>query len=203
MPRTGLRGLGLAAIAAVVVLMAAPAAAASLQSDEFNAPVLDPAVWTFVDPLGDSTLGATGSHAVISVPAGQAHDMWASLDTAPRLLQATPNEDFEVEVKFDSAVTAGYQQQGIVVQGTGGALLRLELHSDGGGTKLFAAAIEPGSASVKHYAAVVGGAPAYLNVVRAGDAWTFRYSRDGATWLETATFAHALNVTAVGAFAGN
>ena len=39
----------------------------------------------------------------------------------PRLLQAAPDANFEIEAKFDSAVTIRYQQQGVMVeQGTGG-----------------------------------------------------------------------------------
>ena len=63
-----------------------------------------------------------------------AHDLWTDVDEVPRLLQATPNDDFEVEVKFDSPVTTRYQMQGLFVQQDAKNLLRIELHNDGGGT---------------------------------------------------------------------
>ena len=47
----------------------------ALTSDEFNAPTLNSGLWTFVDPVGDSSAGANGSQALISVPAGSGHDL--------------------------------------------------------------------------------------------------------------------------------
>ena len=38
-------------------------------------------------------------------PAGQAHDLWANVNTVPRLLQAAPNSDFEVVAKFNNGVS--------------------------------------------------------------------------------------------------
>jgi hypothetical protein len=57
------------------------------QSDTFEAP-LDPSVWTFVDPRGDTQLevvdAGTGTGAlVISVPAGVLHDA-PRADAGPR-----------------------------------------------------------------------------------------------------------------------
>ena len=92
------------------------AAADGIRSDEFNAAALDTSVWTFVDPIGDSTLTMTGSQARIAVPAGSRHDLWANANEVPRLRQVAPNTDFEVEVKFDSSVAVGYQLQGVVVE---------------------------------------------------------------------------------------
>ena len=108
---------------------------------------LDTGIWTFVDPVGDASVAVTGSAAQIGVPAGTAHDVWAGVDSVARMLQPVPNADFEVEAKFDQAVTSAFQQQGIFVEQDATDLLRLELHNDGGGTRLFAAAIAGGSAT--------------------------------------------------------
>lgn len=184
-------------------LFAAAAQTPALVSDEFNAPALDTGLWTFVNPLGDATVSATGSHAEIAVPAGVRHDLWTGTDEVPRLLQAAPDGDFEVEVKWDSAVGAQYQLQGLLVVQDADDMLRIEMHSDAGGAHLFVARIAGGIASVVHYSDVAGGAPTYFRLKREGDAWTLRTSSNGTNWTTGASFTQALAVTALGPFAGN
>jgi regulation of enolase protein 1 (concanavalin A-like superfamily) len=190
---------------AIALVGSGPAVAAptGITSDEFNSPVLDSAAWTFVDPVGDSQLTMSGQQAVISVPAGVNHDIWTGMNRGPRLVQAAPNQDFEVEVKLDSSVAEQYEIQGIVVEQDAQNLLRFEVHHDGAGTRLFAAALQNGAGQTRHHSTVPGGAPVYLRVLRAGDTWTLRHSQDGTTWTAGATFAHALNVTRIGPFASN
>jgi LmbE family N-acetylglucosaminyl deacetylase len=202
--RSSASARSLVSIAGVVAMLAAPSAAgAAIQSDEFNGSTLDTGVWSFVDPVGDSTLTVGGGHANISVPALSSHDIWTNGALAPRLSQEIDNTDFEVEVKLDTAVGEAYEMQGIVVEQDVDDLLRLEVHSDGGGTNLFAAAFAGGSATVHHYGSIPGGAPVYLRVVRSGNYWTIRYSHDGASWTTATTFMHAMTVTAIGPFIGN
>jgi regulation of enolase protein 1 (concanavalin A-like superfamily) len=189
-------------------LAAGPAAAATpgpggIVSDEFNAGIVDGSVWHFVDPLGDSSLSASPGHAVISVPAGRAHDLWAGALDAPRLVQNVPNGDFQLEVKLDGVLGARYQMEGIVVQQDPNNLLRLEVHSDGAGTNLFAASFVNGSPTVRQYMPVTVGSPVYLRLARTGDTWTFRYSSDGSTWLDGASFVFPLTVSSLGVFAGS
>jgi regulation of enolase protein 1 (concanavalin A-like superfamily) len=193
----------LSVLLAVGAFLVAGPAAAAIQSDEFNGPTLDTGIWTFVDPVGDASVSMTGSQAMISVPAGSAHDVWGSVDRATRLLQSVPNGDFEVEVKYDSAVSFGYQMQGLIVQQDAGHLLRIEVHTDGGSTSLFAAAIQGGGGTVLHYSTVSGGSPVYLRLQRAGNDWTLRHSLNGSSWTTTATFTHAMTVSAIGPYAGN
>src|SRR5918996_3617041 len=179
------------------------ACSASIRPDDFNSPSLNTGIWTVVDPLGDAVVTMTGSQAEISLPAGVAHDVWVGIDTVARLLQPVPDADFEIEVKFDGPVTSAFQQQGLILEEDPNDLLRLEFHHDGGATRLFAASITGGSASVEHWSAVPGGAPKYLRLKRAGNQWTVRYSSDGATWTTAANFTHAMTVNALGPFAGN
>ena len=196
--------LGLRATAAPSAIVAQVSASAEtgIRSDEFNSAALDSSVWTFVDPIGNSSLTMTGSQARIAVPAGSRHDLWANANEVPRLRQSAPNANFEVEVKFDSAVSVGYQLQGVVVEQDAQNLLRLEVFHDGGTTHLFAAAISGGSASVQHYSDVAGGAPTYLRVKRTGNTWTLSHSRNGTAWT-SATFSYPLTVTSIGPYAGN
>jgi LmbE family N-acetylglucosaminyl deacetylase len=203
------RVLARAAVAAAVLVLAGvlPAQAhadpPAIGSDEFNSFALDPSLWTFVNPVGDATLTMTGSHAQISVPAGTRHDLWGSTDEVPRLMQAAPNTDFEVEVKWDSAVSSGYQLQGLLVAQDAATKLRIETLHDGDGPKLFVAALAGGSGSVLHYGSVAGGAPVYFRLSRAGNAWTLRTSANGISWTVAASFTYALSVSSIGPFAGN
>src|SRR5918996_5036574 len=179
------------------------ACSSSIRSDSFNSASLNTDIWTVVDPLGDAVVTTTGSQAEISLPAGVAHDVWVGIDTVARLLQPVPDADFEIEVKFDRLVTSAFQQQGLILEEDPNDLLRLEFHHDGGATRLFAASIAAGSASVEHWSSIPGGAPKYLRLKRVGDDWTVRYSSDGASWATAATFTHAMTVNALGPFAGN
>ena len=109
-----------------------------IQSDDFDGSSLDPR-WSFSDPRGDSTLSApAGGTVAISLPA-TAHDLWAGANNAPRLLQGTRDEDFEVELRFQTPVTQQYQMEGLVVLQDDQNWARFEVHYDGAHTNLFAA----------------------------------------------------------------
>ena len=181
-----------------------PVVSSTLISDDFHTTVLDPA-WTFVNPLGDGVLTLTGSQAVISVPAGVNHlvNAGAAGNQTARLMQAANDVDFEVEVKFESAVTARYQTQGIVVEQDNGTYLQFEFYGSGSGTKLYVGSIVNGSGATKLNKTTVGGSPTYLRVTRVGAGWTVATSSDGVSWQVEGSFGQALNVTGVGVYAGN
>jgi chitodextrinase len=171
-------------------------------SDNFDG-ALDTTVWAFNDPVGDSSVTTTGTQLAISVPAGTSHDLWRNANDAPRVVQSVADADFEVTVKFDSAVTQKYQLQGIVVEQDNGNLLRFDFYSDGRDTRLFAASFSNGSPNARANFAIAGGVPLYMRIKREGDLWTQSYSFDGINWLDGASFTYALNVTTAGVFAGN
>ena len=115
----------------------------------------DESIWTYADPFGDVELGFTGSQAELSLPQGLRHDLVAD-DEVPKLLQAAPDTDFEVEAKWDTAPTEGYHLQGILVQQDADGMLRIETHHDGSSQRLFIARIAAGQASVVHNASFQG-----------------------------------------------
>jgi regulation of enolase protein 1 (concanavalin A-like superfamily) len=173
-------------------------------SDEFDSGVLDTDVWTYVDPFSDSALLMTGSHAEIAIPAnGQVHDIWTFQYDVPRLVQAANDADFEVEAKFDSVLDAGFQSQGIVIEQDADHVIRVEFHHFNGQTKVFAATLFGSSASIRTIRTVALSPPMYLRVSRQGDRFTVRYSLNGTSWSTATTFTQAMEVTAVGVFAGN
>ncbi len=53
---------------------------------------------------------------MINVPAGASHDPGSSGDGAPRLMQTIQNADLSLDAKFDSAVSAQFQEQGAIVE---------------------------------------------------------------------------------------
>jgi regulation of enolase protein 1 (concanavalin A-like superfamily) len=186
----------------------AASAAGAPRSDEFNGGSLDAALWRVFDPVGDAQVSVSGGRARIALPAGSTHDLWTGALHAPRLLQAITDDDFEVELKFDSLLDARYQMQGLVVQQDADDLLRFEVHHDGGGLNLFAASIDGGQASVQIYTGIPGAAgplhlPVYLRVKRVGPTWSLHYSFDGIGWANGGSFQHGLTVTEFGPFAGN
>lgn len=181
------------------------ASAAPPVSDDFNRCTLDESLWTKLDPKGDSTISVNGQQLLIAVPANSDHDLFTNKNFAPRVLQPTPNTDFIVEAKFESALTARFQTQGIIIEQDSDHLLRLEFYGNTDGVHVYAAAFEGGVAKAKAdtLITVPSGSPLYMRVTRTGDSWTQEYSFDGAVWLTNATFTQVLAVAHSGVYGGN
>jgi regulation of enolase protein 1 (concanavalin A-like superfamily) len=186
-----------------------------IQSDDFNSPTLNTSVWTFINPLGDGSYTMTGSGSGnascdISVPDGTGHDAWEDGVTIPRIVQAAADTDFEIEVKFESTISVGYQQQGIIIEEEPEHLIRYEVYSTGSTVVVFGAIInnpesEPAFSIISKNIGQIT-QPYYLRVTRTGDDWEFYYSTNGSTWINAYTlpsYNYAMNVTSVGVYAGN
>lgn len=172
-------------------------------SDDFNGCVLNPQLWSFVNPLGDATVAMTGGHAEISVPAGSAHDLWTSGRNAPRIMQFAENGNFEFVVKFDSAMSTKNQAQGIVIEGDSQNYLRFNFLHDGNSYKAQAFYFIGGTPTEKLNSNITITPPMYLRVKRLGDVWNLHYSSDGTTWNFGAGFSYPLTVSSYGVYAGN
>ncbi len=172
-------------------------------SDNFNAASLNTGLWTRTDPRSDATFTMTGSQLAIAVPAGAVHDAWSGGITAPRVMQAAPNTDFEVEARFDAAMTAGYQIQGILIAQDATNFLRFDVVRDGTNTRFFAASFANDVPTVRADVATTLVAPYYLRVKRVGSAWTGSSSSNGTTWTQGVSFTQSLTVTSVGPWVGN
>jgi len=175
----------------------------AIKSDDFNSSTLNQSIWTFTDPLGNATLIMTGTQASITVPAGTSHDVWASGNYAPRIMQSVSDMDFEIAVKFESQLTSKHQMQGVIVQQDDSNYLRFDFLKDDKDTRLFAASFTDGSPTVESDFKISPGNPLYLKVKRQGDLWTQSYSYDGTSWTPIANFDHELTVTSIGLFVGN
>jgi regulation of enolase protein 1 (concanavalin A-like superfamily) len=106
-------------------------------------------------------------------------------------------------VKFTSSVTTKYQQQGVIVEAADDHFFRLEFHSDGTRTKLFAASVVAGVPTTHIFTPIANRAPLFMRVQRDGNRWTLSYSYDGVDWTVGDSFRHVIRVAAVGVYAGN
>ena len=182
-------------------------ASAAFLSDDFFDGAVDPVLWEVVDPRADGTVrivgaGTSDAQLLLSVPAGTKHDAWTT-NTTLRVMQPAADDDFELEVKFESEPTQKYQGQGVLVEQDPSNYIRFDLYSDGTYLRAFVATFTNGSSSVKANQKISTGPTTYLRLTRNVDQWSAQYSFDGLTWTTAATFAHALTVTAVGPFASN
>ncbi|TMY87581.1 InlB B-repeat-containing protein, partial [Klebsiella pneumoniae] len=176
-------------------------------SDDFSAGVLGDQ-WTVVDPKGDGTVGFAGTgttdaRLALTVPAGSAHDPWGSSNGALRVMQPAADEDVQIAARFTSAPTLKYQMQGLLVQQDAQNWMRFDVHSTGSSLRAYVARTA-GGVSKQLLARTIPNAPETgLRVTRTGDEWRVELSQDGVTWEELGSVTHALDVTAVGPFAGN
>lgn len=185
------------------------APAAPPQSDDFDGCVLNTDLWTFVDPLGDSLISTNGTQAVISMLAGSEHDLWENKNQAPRLLQNITNEDFSIEVKFESAVSQRFQTQGVIIEQDSNNFLRFDFYHNGSAVVLFAASFSGGVPTIRINQELASIPPApegyFMRVIRSGNSWLQRYSFTGneGDWVDGASFDHAIIATRAGLFGGN
>lgn len=172
-------------------------------SDDFNDTQIDTDLWQFVDPLGDCSAGVNGYQLLLNVAAGKAHDLWTGGNKTARLMQTAPDEDFEVEVKFESLPAGSYASQGVVVEGANGKTLRFEFFSAGAKLYVYAATLDGSTAVKKFQTEITASQPLYMKITRAGDHWTQKWSQDGTTWYNGGSFDFDMAVQSVGPYAGN
>jgi hypothetical protein len=192
---------------------------AAAVSDDFSSCDLH-SLWQFVNPRGDGSYTVNGTQLAITVPGTDPdtlldsdHNIWRDGNFTARLLQQSANIDFELEAKFESAVTERYQIQGILVEESPNRFLRFDFFSDG---------TDPDESEVHVYAASVdvvndvgrvrrnviiepdADDDLYLRIRRVGNKWFLWYSFNGTNWITTGgSFNEELNVSKVGVYAGN
>jgi uncharacterized repeat protein (TIGR02543 family) len=185
-----------------------PIASGALVSDDFNQCSLRTNIWTFVDPRGggSATLSGIGTNDALlrlSVPGGPTHDLWTDGNNSVRVMQAAPNTNFEVQAKFQSQFTAGYQIEGLIVEQDAGRYLRFDCNYDGVHFFLFAATLSGGKVTIRRQINISSALPIWLDVKRAGNTWTLQYSLNGTSWTSVVSFSDTFTVNRVGLTAGN
>jgi hypothetical protein len=181
-------------------------AQSGIESDDFNAPVLNPR-WRVLDPIGDVTIGLQGfgtsdAQLRFDIPGNVRHDLWRDAADAPRVLQSANDTDYRVEAKFETFPVARFQFQGISSQQADNHLVRAEFLSRGNGLYLFVAVIN-GSSAQAIYDELIDPTSQYLRVERTGDTWTVSYSSNAVDYTVGVTFDYALTISEVGLHAGN
>ena len=179
------------------------AAPGDIRSSDFSACVLDSAVWSYIDPLGDSPLVWTGTGAQISVPANTPHDIWRAVLNSPRLIQYVANQDFDIEVKFEKILSKKTQSIGVLAQQDTNNYLRFNFQSEGAVTSLVLVNTVNGSSTVVFTTPVTLTGPSYMRINRAGDVWNLQYSTDGVNWTFATTYTRTLALSQIGPFVGN
>lgn len=175
-------------------------------SDEFLGSALDPS-WTFVDPLGGSSVAVAGSLASIAVPGGSAHSTDQNANNAPYIYQTVADGDLDLSAKFDSLTRKGQSSirfQGIIAYNAAGTdRVGFITFNTATSTALFAFSRVGGSGASHLNLNLTNSMPSHLRLTRAGDVWTCLTSADGTTWTQRAQFTRALTVARAGLFAGN
>ncbi len=179
------------------------AAPAAIRSDDFSACAINSAVWSYINPLGDSPLVWTGSGAQISVPANTGHDIWKTTLASPRLIQYVANGDFDVEVKFEKPLTKKTQSIGVIAMQDTSNYLRFNFQSEGGSVSLALVNTLNGNSQVVFTTPVTIAGASYMRINRAGDVWNLQYSIDGINWNFATTYTRTLVLSQIGPFVGN
>src|SRR5579859_7197608 len=168
-------------------------------SDNLDEPALNTALWTIENPAGDGTVVMNGSGANLNVPMGKNHDLTTSGNNALRIMQPTSNSDFSVDVRFQSAVEIGNQDEGILVEQDSGDFLRFDVLFNGTtGPELFAAGITGTQQTIFVNTQIsVAQGPLWLRLSRSGNVWTGSWSTDGTNFTPAPNFTFDLNVAKV------
>ena len=173
-------------------------------SDDFNGCALDSSVWSYINPLGDAPLTMTGTGAQIAIPANVRHDIWKTGLGSPRLMQFVTNQDFDVEVKFENAITRKTQAMGVLVQQDSTNWLRFNFQSEGGGVSSVVLVDGKGNdTAVVFTTPITINGPSWMRINRAGDIWNLSYSTDGENWTFATSYTRTLVVSQIGPFVGN
>jgi Chitobiase/beta-hexosaminidase C-terminal domain/Beta xylosidase C-terminal Concanavalin A-like domain/FG-GAP-like repeat len=174
-------------------------------SDNLDEPALNTSLWTLENPVGDGSVVMTGTGADLNVPMGQNHDLWVTGDNAVRIMQPVSNSDLSVDVRFQSAVEIGNQDEGILVEQDSGDFLRFDVLFNGTtGPELFAAGINGSNANTFLSTQIsLAKGPLWLRLSRSGNVWTGSWSTDGTNFTSTPSFTVDLNVARIGPYGGN
>ncbi|MEM7131328.1 MAG: Ig-like domain-containing protein [Chloroflexota bacterium] len=187
----------------------------TITSDDFNQCELDTNLWSYADPQGLATMTATQTQIQFDIPANSDYDVWTGGNNGARIMQATNNATFEIDVKFETGIANSRQIQGVIIEEDDDTYLRVSFGMDNSGNaRIYAFYLDGGSGTEKLSgngrpldASVDPNGPLYLRVWRQSPTeWAVFYSGDGITWLQSGggyKFTQAINVTGIGPFAGN
>lgn len=185
----------------------AEAGNASPISDNFNRCELNTSLWTYVDPSGKGARAVNEGVLELTAPADPTMTLYNTDRNAPRVMQTTEDQDFDVVIKFNSVPDGRNQIQGFLVQQDANNWIRFDIFQKNG-LKLFAGVTtnDVTSSIWNESVSAPGATEVYMRVTRVGDTWSQAFSTDGTTWQapqQPKTFEKALTVNSTGIYAGN
>lgn len=172
-------------------------------SEKFEEGDFDQNLWMQIDPVGDSRFACEVGTLGISVPSGSSHDIWENGNLAPRLMQRVRDENFSLQVKFDTLPSKQFQSQGIILEKDGDNFVRYDYYSNGRHLYVFCALFVDGKPRVIFNETTRPADSLFLKVIRTGDSYEFHNSRDGENWILSGTLEHKMELGMIGVFAGN
>jgi hypothetical protein len=160
-------------------------AAASIDNDEFSGSSLNTSIWSVTHTEGGATIGVSGGALQLQVPSGSSFTFSNTNTKSPRVLQAINDDDFYVEVKFNSSMSV-YQDdkiQGILVYDQGAnQWLRFDFNTDSDSLNTYVGHLSSTGVlthieNVSPISASGINVPLYMRVqyVKSTGTWTFSY----------------------------
>lgn len=173
-------------------------------SDEFNAKTLSPQ-WTFIHPLANNTYTLTGTAYQVMTQGPDENSDPTEVSILAEPVPATG--DYLVEtsvttsVPFDNSCCYNYAQPALFIYGNDQNSVKIDVFPDFDTRQTeFGKQVGPVAAGDPTYGNTVLGPPALITFLRiavhrthnAGETYTGYSSTDGVTWIQGATWTHAL-----------
>jgi len=178
--------------------------------DEFDGGELSN-IWTVYDPVGDVAIEIINNQLKFMIPSGTSHDMWrGAANTAPRVYQQVPNEDFIVQVNFDEnllpVLGEPYRMQGIFVQNSINKFLRFGSYADSNPSEsvIFGSSIDSSTSANFLQERRSEGIPNKFRLSRFGDTYTYSTATASSDeFIDHVIYQSDIVVTGIGFYAGN
>lgn len=175
-----------------------------LLSDDFNSCFLDDSLWEVVDPKGDLTYVVNGEQIELTIPAGSSHD-WSS-GGPPRVMQTAADEDFSVEVKYETQVGQTGQLHGVLIEEDADTYARINFEYSAAGRIVYARFVKDGVV-LKNFSFTLPAdkpAPMAMKVTRTGNSYNWFYLENG-LWKKPSGAPYTTDIIPlkIGFFAGN
>jgi uncharacterized repeat protein (TIGR02543 family) len=175
-----------------------------LLSDDFNSCLLDDSLWEVVDPKADLTYFMNGEQIELNIPAGSSHD-W-SAGGPPRVMQSAADEDFSIEIKFETQVDVQGQLHGVLIEEDADTYARISYEYSAAGRILYARFVRDGSI-LKNFSFTLPAdkpVPMAMKVTRTGNSYNWFYLENG-IWKKPSGAPYTTDIIPIkiGFFAGN
>jgi len=175
-----------------------------LLSDDFNSCVLDSSLWEVVNPQGDLGVFMNGEQIELNIPAGSSHD-WSN-GGPPRIMQTAADEDFSIEVKFDTIVEQLGQFHGVLIEEEADTYARISFEYSANGRIMYARFVKDG-VILKNFSFTLPAdkpAPVAMKITRTGNSYNWFYLENG-LWKKPSGAPYTTDIIPlkIGFFAGN